>query len=148
MCFERRWHERVLAEGRPWARKRAPGKCHQAPRLGRGGEWAGRSLVLRSCLGWGLGASLLVHGAQQLLHVGGQQVIHLVTLDTGKRGWRLGGAGVGGSDQGRVVPSCCLKGALDREARRQAGPLLLRTEPPPSSEPPRITGGLAIMVPG
>lgn len=117
-CVLRRQRERVLTEGRPWARKRALGKCRPEPRLGRASEQAGQSLALR--VGGGLGAPLLLHGAQELLHVRGQQVVHLVALDRGEWGWRLQVAGPGwggGLDQGWAVPSCCLKDTLDREAK-------------------------------
>lgn len=42
--------------------------------------------------GWGLGAPLLVHGTQELLHIGGQQVVHLVALDRGQGGSEAVGA--------------------------------------------------------
>lgn len=66
--------------------------------MGRGSEWAGQLPVLRISQGRGLGAPLLVHGAQELLHIRGQQVIHLVALDRGR--------GVGGCEvQWQCLPS-------------------------------------------
>lgn len=56
-------------EGRPWAKKRALGKWHQDPRWGRFCEWAIERPVLGIGQGWGLGAPLLVHRAQELLHI-------------------------------------------------------------------------------
>lgn len=59
-------------------------QAHEEPRWGRGSEGAGQLPVLRIGQGRGLGAPLLVHGAQELLHIRGQQVIHLVALDRGR----------------------------------------------------------------
>lgn len=78
-------HEKLPAEGRPWAKK---GPLGSAIRV-RVSEWTHQLPVLKIGLGWGLGALLLVHGAQELLHIRGQKVIHFVALDREGWGWRL-----------------------------------------------------------
>lgn len=66
--------------------------------------------MLRISLGWGLGAPLLVHGVQELLHVRGQQVIHLVALDRG----RVGLEAVRGSSGALLLP----QGHTGQEVKR------------------------------
>lgn len=78
-------------EGPAWSARRG---CGVRELWGEGGTtgpgwagwWRGQGPGLGP--GWGRGrASLLGHGAQELLHVGGQQVVHLVALaEEGGRG--------------------------------------------------------------
>lgn len=73
----------------PLERATFPKGLWEVPPRVRVSEWTHQLPVLRIGLGWGLGALLLVHGAQELLHIRRQQVIHFVALDREGWGWRL-----------------------------------------------------------